>query len=460
MLLAMGGSDKEKSERMNIAQEVYGSSAMSLDPILRIHRMPDSFVTFHQFRDGELVNDCAVKVSELNGIFPQFLGELERDFYFSLNSFGAGYMHSGILGLPRAIRLKKTARYLNMVFVDLDHYKLGIESGTMIGHMIVMQDEGLIPPMTGIICSGQGTWPLWALVEQHDGSDRPPNAYPSRQLLWKNIELELIRRFSDYSPDTKVNDVTRFARVPGSINTKNDHRTEYIWLTFDGSSRAYTMEQLAEFLKLPLPTKRPVSQCDPAISRRAKQAHDDAASMRLDDFLRLLRMRGHGLDDGCRNFGAMTYAWLLHSCTYSDETIEHQVRTLGRNCRPPLPDKRIAAAVKSGKEIKRMRDAKIAAELKVTDAEARYIPRFWRGGIPPEVPRVAPTPPERRAHIMDIVRTSDRRLSLQDIVTLLAFRGIQTSKYTVSVDRRALFGSRKSPQSVHVQATLPLLTGT
>ncbi len=445
---------------MNVSQEVYGSSAMSLDPILKIHRMPDSFVTFHQFRDGELVNDCAVKVSELNGIFPQFVGELERDFYFSLNSFGPGYMHSGILGLPRALRRAKTARYLNMVFVDVDHYKLGIESGTMTGRMLNMQDKGLIPPITGIIRSGQGTWALWALVEQQDGSNRPPNAYPSRQLLWKNIERELISRFSDYNADRKASDVARFARVPGSVNTKNNLRVEYIWLTFDGSSRAYTLQQLAEFLKVPLPTKRPVSGCDPAASKKAMQGRDDAASLRLDDFLRLLSMRGHGLDDGCRNFGAMTYSWLLHSCRYDDETICREVAFLGRNCRPALPEKRIAAAIKSGQQIKRMRDATIAAELKVTDDEARRIPRFWKGGIPPDVSRIAVTASERRAHILDVVRTYNRRLSCQDIVTLLAFRGIQTSKYTVSVDRRALFGTRKSPQPVHVQATLPLLTGT
>jgi hypothetical protein len=437
-----------------MTHEVYGSDGMSLDPILRIHRQPDAYVTFHSIRDGEIASDCAVKISELNGIFPQFVGDVEKEFYFSLYSFyRPGQPPAGILGLPRALRKAKTARYLNLMYVDIDHHELGVESGTMTGRMLNMQDSGLIPPMTGIIRSGRGTWALWALVDQQDGTDRPPTAHASRQLLWRAIERELIKRFSEYNVDRKVCDISRVARVPGSINGKSNLRVEFVWLTCDGRWRTYTMEQLAGLLEIPLPTKRDRTT---SAHSRTPLGGADAASQRLDDFLMLLQMRGNGLDEGCRNFGALTYAWLLRSCRYDNETIEREVRALGRNCRPLLPEKRVQAAIKSGKDIKRMKDATIAAELSVTNDESRIIPRFWRGGVPPGVSPVLASTTERRSHIIDIVHKSKARLSCQDIVTLLAFRGIRTNKVTVASDRRALFGPRR-PASVHVQATLPLL---
>lgn len=289
--------------------EVYGHDGMSLDPILRIHRQPDSYVTFHLIRDGDVVNDCAVKVSELNGIFPQFVGDLERDFYFSLNSFyKEGQPNAGILGLPRAFRRSKAAKYLNLMYVDIDHHELGIESGTMAGEMLNMQDRGIIPPITGIIRSGRGTWALWALVDQPDGTDRPPKAYANRQLLWRAVERELIRRFDEYKVDRKVCDPARVARVPGSINLKSNTRVEFVWLTCDGRWRTYTMEELAGFLGVPLPTKcAPYNHRTTGRRPQTPSGREDAAAQRLDDFLLLLQMRGNGLDDGCRNFGAMTY---------------------------------------------------------------------------------------------------------------------------------------------------------
>src|ERR1019366_8517015 len=103
--------------------EEYGRDGMSVDPILLIHRQPDCYVTFHLIRDGDIVNDCAVKLSSLRDVFPEFRGEMERDFYFSLNSFyRPGQQGCGIAGLPRALRKAKTARYLNVFFVDIDCY--------------------------------------------------------------------------------------------------------------------------------------------------------------------------------------------------------------------------------------------------------------------------------------------------------------------------------------------------
>jgi hypothetical protein len=425
---------------------------MSVDPILLIHRQPDCYVTFHLIRDGDIVNDCAVKLSSLRDVFPEFRGEMERDFYFSLNSFyRPGQQGCGIAGLPRALRKAKTARYLNVFFVDIDCYKLGIESGTMAGHILTMQDHGLIPPISGMIRSGQGLWALWLLVDQPDGTQRPPTAHTHRQILWQAIERALISRFAEFEVDKKVCDVSRIARVPGTINSKSDTRVEFSWFTFDGRTRMYTMEQLASFLGVPVPTRRSTGSDSFFRGGRSVQRRDDAMTMRLRDFLLLRDMRGGHFDQDCRNFAAMIYAYLLRANRYDNRTIASEVTDLAHNCRPPLAANRIRAAIHSGKEMSKIKDATIAAELLVTDGEAKAIPRFWRGGLPPGIKRVVATTFVRRGFILDIARTANRRLSCQDIVTLLAFRGIVASKMTVSRDQKLLFGPRKP-----AKVTLPL----
>ena len=425
-----------------IIGEVFGGTGMSLEPITRIHRGQDGFVTFHLIRDDHVVNDCAVKVSELSGIFPQFVGELEKDFYFSLNSFyRPGQPDTGILRHPRALRRAKTARYLNLMYVDIDHYKLGIESGTMAGYLFNMQDRGLIPPMSLIIRSGRGMWALWMLVDQHDGTMRPPTAHSHRQLLWRAVERELIRRFADYKVDRQVCDVSRIARVPGTVHGKSNLRVEFVWLTSSGRWRTHTMEEMAAFLDVPLPNKKPpCTSVEGPASRHAAMRAVEAASMRLYDFLLLLDMRGNGLDDGCRNFGCVTYAWLLRSCRYDSQTIERETAALGLNCRPALSDGEIKAAIAGGKQIEKMRDVTIAECLEISDEEARAIPRFYRGGLPPRVKPITVDAFARRCHVRDILASSQKRLSCSDIRTALLWRGIAVDKATVIRDMNLIRG--------------------
>jgi hypothetical protein len=78
------------------------------------------------------------------------------------------------------------------------------------------------------------------------------------------------------------------------------------------------------------------------------------------------------------------------------------------------------------------------------------------GGLPPGVRPVVATVAVRRDNMLDIARTANRRLSCQDFVTMLAFRGIVTSKMSVSRDYRLIFGSRKPPQ---VNLSLPFKQG-
>jgi hypothetical protein len=451
----------------------YGLGGPTCDPILAIHRGKDSYVTFHLLRDKAeddgtvkkvMHSDGAVRVEHLANMFPQFRTELELDSYFSINGFykHAGFKAQGALrrigGLPHALRNFKTARYLNGLYCDVDCYKLGVEPGVVVGRMVVMQDRGIIPPISVIVRSGQGCWALWLLIDSRE-STMPPTAHAHRQLLHERLERELIARLAEFGVDTGAYDIARITRVPGSINGKCGKPVEYLFQTSgDGKVHMHTMEDLAEFLHVPLVPKPPESRAD---MDDAKKARSVAAARRLaltnanrlQDFRLLWKLRGC-FSKGSRNWAALIYAFLLRANRIDDDTIRDEVTRLGRECRPTLDSYRIRRDIASGRRYSRLSDAKIAKVLAVTDEEAEIIPRF-ASPVPAGVATVKVTAAERRRIILDIAAAASKReLSGPEIVRLLALRGIASNRMTVSRDRKVLFGSRR-PASRHTPL-LPL----
>jgi hypothetical protein len=137
----------------------HGLTGPTCDPILAIHRGTDSYVTFHKMQDivtegtkkKLVLRDLCVHIDSLRDIFPQLRAEFDAndgtDSYFSLNSFfrpGSGIWWKSV-GLPRADRTKRNVRYLNAAFCDVDGYKIGLDFGTLMGRLISLQDEGVIP---------------------------------------------------------------------------------------------------------------------------------------------------------------------------------------------------------------------------------------------------------------------------------------------------------------------------
>jgi hypothetical protein len=444
-------------------QEAYGHDGPTCDPILAIHRGKDSFVTFHLLRDKAeddgtvkkvMHSDGAVRVEHLANMFPQFRAELELDSYFSVNGFykHAGFKAQGALrrigGLPHALRNFKTARYLNALYCDVDCYKLGVEAGVVVGRMLVMQDRGMIPPISAIIRSGQGCWALWLLIDNRE-STMPPTAHAHRQLLHERLERELIARLAEFGVDTGAYDIARITRVPGSVNGKCGKPVEYLFQTAgDGLVHMHTMEEVAEFLHIPIvpPPRESRADMDDAKKARSVAAARRLAltnANRLQDFRLLWKLRGHfSKDKGSRNWAALIYAFLLRANRIEDNTIRDEVTRLGRECRPPLDVYRIRRDIASGKRYSRLSDAKIAEVLAVSDEEAEIIPRFG-SPVPAGVATVKVTVAERHRVILDIAAASKRELSGPEIVRMLALRGIAANRMTVSRDRKVLFGPRK-----------------
>jgi hypothetical protein len=441
----------------------YGLNGPTFDPILALHRAPDGYVTFHRMKDTIMneekrklvLYDWCVRADSLRDVFPQFRAEFDTndgtDSYFSLNSFfrpGSGIWWKS-MGLPRANRKAWNARYLNVAFCDVDGYKIGLDFGTLVGKLISLQDQGVIPPASMYIRSGQGVWPVWLLIDKH-GSDLPPTAHTHRKVLWNSIQKALNERVAHLGVDLGAKDVSRIARVPGSFNPKSQKRVTFIpQLAADGSKFEYTLQELAKFFSVETRMPPTISASTStyaststatAKSRNAAKRRDRGMALRLQDFLRLREMRGHfSHADRCRNFAALTYAWLLNKNGYDKVSIRYEVTRLGRECDPPLSDTEIKSVIEQGMKMSAMSDATLAARLHVTAAEATEIPRFAE--LPIGVPLVKVSQAERRRLIVSML-ADGRDLSLRDIKVKFAQKGIRVSKITLCRDHRELFGAR------------------
>jgi hypothetical protein len=82
-----------------VLPEVPEPTAPFVDPIIQIHRGPDAFVSFHRKREEQWEDIGSMRTADLRQMFPQFVEELERDSYFSINSF----YRAGTQGYPQTV---------------------------------------------------------------------------------------------------------------------------------------------------------------------------------------------------------------------------------------------------------------------------------------------------------------------------------------------------------------------
>jgi hypothetical protein len=458
---------------------MFGDDGPTVDPILRLHRArgKNAYVVVVTMKSviengkAKLVptNDCAIHVSDLENVFSEFKAQVDqldadKQWFYSINSFykprpGPG---RGIAGLPRALRRKWAASYFTCLFCDIDGYNNGLDFGSLLGRVVTLQDAGRFPPASVIKRSGQGAWLYWFLKDKPD-TDQPPTAHAHKEVMWSLLQREINERLSEIGADIGAKNVSRVTRFPGSYNPKSGLRVVY-WIQGgeDGKGFMYTMEEMADHLGVVF--EKP-SRRDGEHHRTGNAGAADAVTLRLRDFEILRDMRGGGFDDGCRNIACTIYTWLLSKKGFRTEVIGKEVARLGRACRPPLDQRRIDIDIKSGLDMAKhpvkhdagWRDTAIAAKLKVTDAEARELPRFWRGGLPPGVERVIVTHFQRHKLIREILAAvAPRRPSCSDIQTLLLFRGVKVAKRTVARDFNLIYGPRKpgSVQLLLMEATV------
>jgi hypothetical protein len=414
---------------------------------VEIHRGPDGYVTFHRKRGDELENLGSVPTAELETMFPEFAAELERDSYFSVNSFyRAGHYGTCLPVLKPAHRRAADARYLNACFVDIDfHEQTGpFDFGYQFGQIITLQDKGIIPPASLVMRSGRGIWLFWLLASPQNPRI-PPRAFPEQVLAYNTIELELIRRTN---ADKVAHDVARITRVPGSINSKAGDAMRVMFWTqraADGRAYVYTLESLAGFLDLELPQlrrARRLPEFRPEAYERGLKGWKALWQHRFDNFQILRRIRGR-FSKGCRNHAAYIYAVILRGYGMKDKVVQQELTKMGSECSPPLTVSQIVGAIEQSKHSRgQIRDSTIADYLKVTPDEAQFIPRWADRRALPEIrcSDMNLTPSKRtdyrRQAISDICDVLGRVPSCREMTELLQQRGIQISHVQVSRDYR------------------------
>ncbi|MGA8086719.1 MAG: hypothetical protein WCA10_05385 [Terracidiphilus sp.] len=442
--------------RMGIVPKMAEPTAPYVRPIMELHRGPDAFVTFHRKRGEILENLGSVRTAELETIFPEFVAELERDSYFSVNSFWRiGYYGTCLPMLKPAFRKAEGARYLNACFIDIDfHDQTGqFDFGYHFGQVITLQDRKIIPPASLVMRSGRGIWLFWLLADSKIAS-LPPRAFPEQVLAYNAIELELTRRTN---ADKAAHDVARITRVPGSINSKaGDTMRVMYWPQYDATGRAYvyTLESLAGFLDIELPQRRRagrVPESSPEASARGLRGWQALWQHRFEDFQVLREMRG-SFSKGCRNGAALMYAVILRGNGMKDSVVRQQLEKMGGECSPPLTASEISGAIQqSNRSRGQIRDSTIADYLKITPEEAQYVPRWADRRALPEIEcsdlnlKYSQRAEHRRKAIKEILDLLGRVPSCREMADLLRQRGIQISYVQVSRDYRELHLNQGSP---------------
>ena len=359
-------------------------------------------ITFHaKDAKGTFRNLCGVRGEHLRSMFPQFRADLERDAFFSLNAF-LDTSNGGRIR-PAVTRRTDLVRYLCACFVDIDCHKQGLSFDEALAAVIDMERDGLIPPSI-IVSSGRGMWLLWLLHDVKDES-APPRAFPEKVELYHRLQRAIGQRFATIGADLAAKDVARLARVPGSVHTVSSVPVKY-WLQLDERrcGFTYTLPQLAAYFPVEAVVDRPRAVRD-ALTESAnpnkRRGWEAMHRRRLADFQILYAIRG-GFEEGCRNNGALIYAWLLKCNRTRRVEVETVVLAFGAKCRPPLSPADCRHAVRSAYARKgdgkacfaRMLDQTISDWLRVTPEESRLMkfpPASQFGGAKPIEKPVVPS---------------------------------------------------------------------
>ncbi len=296
-----------------------------------------------------------------------------KDSYVSIN---AGYRLSrfgrngSAYGYPKHDSLN--LRYLCACYVDIDYYKLCTDFGTTLGAVVNLQDSSAIPPASIIVRSGRGLWLLWLLGDPKD-IERPQWAWPEKVELYCRIQRAIGERLAHMGADLGARDPARHIRVPGSLHSGGEQFVQWWIQGADRRGYMYTLSDLARLFgvqqrKLTQRIRRAFVESNPR-KRRGWQA---LAARRLRDFECLRAMRGGGFDEGCRNYAALVYAWLLRCNGSKRDEAERQVRRMGSECRGPLSAGAVRRAVKTayGKTIRKVRDQKLSDWLHISPDES------------------------------------------------------------------------------------------
>lgn len=371
-----------------------------------LHRRHDGFISFHAKRGEKLEQLVSLPADSLPGLFEQLIPDLDENGMFSVNGMcrgerwenRRGYVDAAGKQLPSAYRNHKAIRWLTANYVDLDCHRLGLESGTVIGEVIRLQDANVIPPASVITRSGNGVWLFWLLAAENG---KPLRGHDSIITRWSRIQHAIQGRLARLGADALALDAARITRVPGSINSKSGRRVGY-WLQLDeihGKPFVYDLDQLARWFNVDLsvkPSRRIPDTAESGTGKRnayqirAGKGQRGRWAKALANFRRLWDLRGK-FREGTRNQAVMVLATILYSTPKGDGVglltpgeiaaeLDELFRDLEQGRNPYTRQEFVATVRRASKQRlagQNMRNQTISDFLDVTPDEAELLPT-WR----------------------------------------------------------------------------------
>ena len=417
---------------------------------LELHRGHDGNVTFHRKHSGKWEDIAAIPATELENYFPQMRSLLLKDAYFSLHGFQNSGKKKTQFGFQKPYRKAHNVQYLTSCFVDIDCHEAGCSVGDAIGHIIDQQDAKTIPNASLLMRSGRGVWAFWFLKDP-DKPELPQRAYGRIQELWHKLQIHLIDQFKYFGSDVKVKDLSRVARVPGSINTKVDLQVKY-WLQGNarGERYIYTLQELADFYRLdpPTPTEAVAKRVTEIESRSETNARGNNGLLRKwqswhEQFRILLQMRG-GFSEGTRNSAVLIYCRILRGLKMSRDEIWESACKLQseglKNGTHPYTRSELQATMNSamkghvnGKHS--MSKQWVSDQLDITDEEHKHL-KSW-----PAAAKYRPDDPIERGW-SDLNRTEKAKVRRAKVQALTELHGVLTcEQYVEQLDKYGIDSS-------------------
>lgn len=422
-------------------------------PIASLHRGHDGYISFHSKEGERWKNLACIRADALESMFPQFREAIERDAYFSINAYGIRAAEAGKKVTKRLLRGSDRLRYLNACHVDIDHYRLGLSAGQVLGQVYDAQKAGLIPSPSVYADSGRGVW-LFFFLKDKDNPQLPVRATVENKRLLLSIQRALHQLFLSAGADANARAATTVTRIPGSVNSKADERVRWLIAGEGNSPYVYTLPDLARFFDVPLVREAgflPV-RSHPNRVRGWQALH----TQRLEQFRLLREMRGQ-FCEGHRGRAALIYGKLLRGNRYSPVEIITELHRFGSSdCNPSMDSKAIGYAFTSAakrEQSYQLANQTIADWLEITPSESDALREtFGDKAWPFAGQRVAqavtvtvdrdgykrvPKVQARREALLGLLEKHPRA-TLRELADKLRAAGIETNQVTVMRDMKVL----------------------
>lgn len=488
-----------------------------------IHRGPDGAIPLAVKDGGEHWRQLgAVAVGQ--PFLPGLLQQLEHDGYFALNSSfmpPGGYRKAyratvwrpidgergfGPDGKPRAPEVQVTEqrfrrqhvnpntglmparhtggtlRWLNVAHCDLDCYRVGLDVPATVGHVLRLQDQGVLPPASVLVRSGRGLWLMWFLLDTQNPEsgetiiynarhrpDTPVRATARAMALYARVQHAVMKKLLHLGADIGAADGPRFAPFPGTRKTRGDALVEYWPQVVHNAIPAYTLPELALALGLELHaagsvsplvaaalSMRPIEEPAPAVQGRVIARDSSAAPSRkgsgakgwkqrwlyhVQDIEILLRLRGGTLNTWhlpSRNKALVLFVAVYTKAGEHAETVRARAEQLGAAM--GLQRTEIRAAIRNGRKpkgIKALSRKTLRAVLAVSAVEATHLRADPVRGPGREAAELSAA--QRRLAVRGIIDANGGvPPSVRDTMRQLHGQGISVSVGTVHADYRRL----------------------